>query len=337
MSDRTRVESAAGQWTILRAGPRDSGGLEVPSIPLHVASSAGPLRLAVGPGGEARLLLPLEAQEELAGIDVDGALVVSVSSFLQGRRAHRFLDIVCLAVDLEPVFGNVVDEIIKRVSSGCGCVEAARTTLEDFRTLLASSSTEQVQRTRVAGLIGELVVLNRLLALSPSAWRSWRGPAGDRHDFRAADTSLEVKASIRAGSVQVTINGLEQLEPPRGGTLHLAHFVLEPVFGGLLTIAGLGRQALERADDTAGLRALLAGVGCPDVQNEAWNRVAFRLEREALYRVDGAFPRIVPSIFQAGITLAGVHDVTYVVDLSLASGGRCDVHELDSLLRTLAR
>ena len=75
-------------------------------------------------------------------------------------------------------------------------------------------------------------------------------------------TSIITEAAVKrlhlkSQSTEVTINGIEQLEPPAGGSLHLAHLVLEMVEGGLLTVAALGERALLRADDPAGLRALL--------------------------------------------------------------------------------
>jgi len=306
-------------------------------MPLGVGTVTGPIRLAVGPNGEARLLLPLTKQERPSGVEAEGALAVTVSTLTHGGRAYRFLDLTCLSLELEPVFGEVVDEIVSRVSRGIGCLEAARTTLDDFRNLLDPSPPDRIDRSRIAGLVGELVVLNRLLDLSPSAWRAWRGPAGDRHDFRAVDTSLEVKASLRAGSVTVTINGLEQLVPPTGGTLHLAHLTLEAVSGGLLTIAALGARALAMADDPAELRGLLAGVGCPNVAAKAWNQDAFRIEAESHYRVEANFPRIVSSAFKGDSPPPGVDDVAYRIDLSVASSYKCLADEIDAIFRTLAR
>lgn len=337
MSSRSSPASVAGQWTVLRTDPRNTAGLEIPSMPLGVGTATGSIRLAVGPNGEARLLLPLATQERLNGVEAAGALAVTVSTFTHGGRAHRFLDLTCLSLELEPVFGEVVDEIVSRVSRGIGCLEAARTTLDDFRNLLDASPSDRIDRSRVAGLVGELVVLNRLLDLSPSAWRAWRGPAGDRHDFRATDTSLEVKASLRAGSERVTINGLEQLAAPSGGTLHLAHFTLEPVAGGLLTIGALGSRALATADDPSHLRDLLAGVGCPDVAADEWNQDAFRIESESHYRVEADFPRIVSSAFKGSGPPPGVDDVTYLIDLSVASSYKCLAQEIEAIFRILAR
>src|SRR5690606_15396904 len=112
---------------------------------------------------------------------------------------------------------------------------------------------------------------NRLLDADSGAWRAWRGPAGDRHDFRNSDLSIEVKCSLRRGATLITINGLHQLEAPSGGTLFLQHFELENVPGGMLTVNSLGNAALAKADDPMRLRELLAAVGCPDVAAEAWN------------------------------------------------------------------
>jgi len=337
VSADARLRSVAGQWMLLRAGSRDTGGLEIPSLPLGTGTTSGPIRLAVGPNGEARVLLPITGRESPFRIDAGSALAMTASTFMQSGRVHRFLDLMCLSGELEPVFVEVVDEIIARVSNGLGCIEAVRATFDDFRTLLTARASDRIDRSRIAGLVAELVVLNRLLDLAPSAWRAWRGPAGDRHDFRAADASLEVKASLRAGSVEITVNGIEQLEAPSDGTLHLAHFVLEPVKGGPLTIASLGGRAFAQADEPNELRDLLASIGCLSVQSDDWNRDAFRIESESLYRVAGDFPRIVPSHFRGGNALAGIREVTYRVDLSFAAICKCPPDGLEALLCMLAR
>ena len=181
----------------------------------------------------------------------------------------------------------------------------------------------EVDRAKVAGLIGELVVLNRLLHRSPSAWRAWRGPAGDRHDFRVSDTSLEVKATLRPGASTVTISSLEQLEVPTGGTLHLLCVVLEPVSSGILSVSGLGRNAMSKADDPDRLSELLTGAGCHDVDAEEWNRHRFRSEAEHLYEIRPGFPRLTVSMLTDGVVPSGVHKINYQTDLSIAGSFLC--------------
>lgn len=336
MSRPEQEGQVQGRWNVLRAGHVDGDGLGIPSLPLGATTKAGPVRLAVGSGGEARLLVPLAAGEKTGALETGSALKIGLTTLTHGQRAIRFLDVVCTSPDLEAVFGEVVDDIIRRLADRKDGIAAVAGAIYDFRELLIPPAGSEIDRPRVVGLVAELVVLNRLLDISPSAWRCWRGPAGDRHDFRARDVSLEVKTSLGAGAHEVTINGVDQLEPPAGGSLHLAHLVLEAVEGGLLTVASLGDRTLLRADDPAGLRALLAAVGCTDVHDAGWNRFAFRAEAERLYRVGPGFPQIAPSSFVGGRIPAGIVDATYRIDLGHASDAECQPAEFVSLLQELS-
>ena len=172
--------------------------------------------------------------------------------------------------------------------------------------------------------VAELLILNRLLDHSVSAWRAWSGPAGDRHDFRSGDHSLEVKATHRLSASAITINGLDQLDAPVGGTLHLLRIVLEPVSGGALSISDLGRSALSKADKPDRVRGLLTAVGCRDVDSESWNRTSFRIAAETLYEIRPGFPRLISSMLAQGTAPHGVHEVSYRIDLSVAETFRCD-------------
>ena len=246
-------------------------------MPTDVSTAAGPVRLAVGANGEPRLLLPLARRETPASVDAGNALSISVSSFSYKGTRLRFLDLVCIREDLEPVFAEVVDEILVRIGGGDGCTNAARSTIRDFRALLTRARATDVGIGGVVGLVAELLVLNRLLDRSPSAWKAWQGPEGDRHDFRAGDTSLEVKASLRTGTFGVTINGLDQLEAPAGGTLHLLHLVLEPVTDGILSLASLARSAMSKVPEPAKIETLLAAAGCEDARGVESAQVSARI------------------------------------------------------------
>ena len=324
MSSGKLTSNTGTNWGLLRAGGPAGGGLEIPTIPTDVSTVAGPVRLAIGTNGEPRLLLPLARREAPASIDAGNALSVLVSSFSYKGTRLRFLDLLCVCQDLETVFGEVVDEILTRIGRGDSCVDAAQSTIEDFRALLMRTPATDVGTGRVAGLVAELLVLNRLLDRSPSAWRAWRGPAGDRHDFRVGDTSLEVKASLRSGTSAVTINGLAQLEAPSDGTLHLLRIVLEPVTGGVLSVASLARNAMSKASEPARIETLLAAVGCSDADAEEWNRHSFRLESEHLYEIRPGFPRLTHTMLKDSAAPRGVHDIAYTIDLSVAEAFLCE-------------
>ncbi len=323
--------AAADHWTVLRGGGYQSGELAIPTFPTGVYGESGQVRLAVGSASEPRVLLPLADQESPPDLHGGSALSIGISSFRFKGRSIRFLDLICHSPELEGVFGDVVDSMLARIKHGEGCLDSARSTIDDFRALLVRERASHVDQRKVAGLVAELLVLNRLLDRATSAWAAWRGPLGDRHDFRAGDTSLEVKAALRSGKSIITINSIDQLETPANGTLHLLRIAIEPVSGGHLSISGLGRSAIAKSDDPERLQALIASAGCSDVDDERWNKHMFRVESEQLYDVRPGFPRITLGMLTAGTLPQGVNGVTYQIDLSVARPFLCDAAVYDDI------
>jgi hypothetical protein len=309
---------------VLRAGGREPSGFDIPTKPTGDRAPAGQIRVALGPQGEARLLLPLEEKEDPTGIVGAPALDIRVSHLEEQLRTRRFLDLECRARDLEVVFAKVVAQIIERIVGGASCTDAVRSTIDEFRALLTSKAAQDAPREKVAGLVGELLLLNDLLARSPEGWRAWRGPEGARHDFTLGAVAFEVKVSMAKGRSKITINGLEQLCEPSGGELFLQHYELEAAANGPLSIRSLGKAALRRASEPAHIEALVATLGCPSVEDDAWNGIAFRLEGDRVYRVDEQFPRLIGTAMSGGKAPAGISDVSYCVDLASASGNQLD-------------
>ena len=326
-------ETAEKAWTILRTGAGEPSGLEIATVPAGVSTADGPTRLALGRNGEARILLPLSDRE--TGKEVVGApaLRIEVSIYTNRGKQQRFLDLTCMVQELEKVFAELGDEILSRINAGSGCADSTRSTIEEFRSLLVRPSASQVPLNQVAGLVGELLLLNRLLDQDAAAWKCWRGPAGDRHDFASGQHSLEVKTSLSKGRTKVTINGFDQLEEPAGGSLHLLHFELEAVGSGRLTVDALGMASLGKASQPESLQQLLSALGCEDVRDPSWNHTAFRLENESLFRVANGFPRLVPSMLAAGSPPGGVSNVSYNTDLSNADAFRVDPSEMTKIER----
>lgn len=334
MSEAEQSRSARGGWVVLRSGDIASTAFEIPTIPSGVAGPGGPVRFALGAKGEVRLLLPLRPGEDPRRVRGAPALAVEVSTLVEGRQPTRFLDLTCRSVALEEVFARVADQILERIAGGAGSVEATHSTIEEFRNLLLRPPATDIPTTRIAGLVGELLVLERLLKRSPDGWEAWRGPAGGRHDFALGPTALEVKVSLGRGRTHITVNGLEQLAEPEGGRLFLQHFEMEPVAGGMLSVSGLGRAVLAAAGAPKKVREQLAAVGCTDVDDDAWNTTGFRLENETLYEVGRGFPRLIAADLPAGVT-TGISDVHYATDLAVATGFRVDrnrVGEIEALL-----
>lgn len=331
MSSEGDRETAEKAWTILRTGAGEPSGLEIATVPAGVSTADGPVRLALGRNGEARMLLPLSDRE--SGRDVIGApaLQIEVSTYTNKGRQQRFLDLTCMTQELEKVFAELGDEVLSRIDAGAGCADAARSTIEEFRSLLVRPNSSQIPLSQVAGLVGELLLLNRLLDRNAAAWKCWRGPAGDRHDFASGTHSLEVKVSLSKGRTKVTINGFDQLEQPAGGSLHLLHFELEAVGSGMLSVGALGKATLGKASEPERLQELLSALGCDDVSDPAWNHTAFRHENESLYRVSDGFPRLVSSMLAAGSPPFGISNVSYTTDLSTAGEFKVDTSEMKNV------
>lgn len=338
MSVDTSTPSIKGAWALLRAQGRNADeGLEVPTWPTDVRTALGSLRLALGKSGEPRMLLPIPDRESVTNLEETPALSISTTFFTHMGVRIRFLDVTCLSKDLEVVFEEVAGEILSRVSSGASCKEAIHSTLRDFRSLLRQSSQDVIETTRVVGLVAELLVVNRLLDRSALAWRSWSGPAKDRHDFRLGSTSLEVKASLRLSNPSITIHGLDQLEAPSDGTLHLVRLVLEPVASGPLSVSSLGNTALSKAQDPEQLRELISQCGCEDIDAAHWNRQSFRLDSEFLYEISHGFPRLTSSMIEGGGHPAGVSQISYSIDLTMATGFLRDRNVYVTIEKELAR
>lgn len=311
------AEASVGQWEMLRRGGQVSTALEIPSVDTGIDTGSGSVRLALGNAGELRLLLPVRQSERIGETPSSQALGIGVATYTLGGMPIRFLDIVCLSATLDGVFADVADEIMERIVGGAFPVEACRTTIEDFRSLLTMTAAE-VSIQEICGLIGELLMLRTLLGLNPAAWKLWRGPLRERHDFRGGALATEVKTTSRSAMPHVTISAVDQLLPPAGGTLALAVYQLAETSGGDISVAGVAAEVLRVASDRQGVLRLLAGYGCTDPESWEWNRCYFRLENEDHYLVDAEFPRIIPESFSGGCVPAGVEEISYVVNLGMA-------------------
>lgn len=318
MLNEKKMISPHESWKLLRSGSGAFTEIGVVTKPSSVIGPAGAVRFALGRNGEASILLPLAEGENPHLIKGAPALSVEISTFIHAGQPKQFLALTCLLEELEAVFVRVAEQILERIRNGAGSVEAAHLTIEDFRRLLLKVPAHDVSLPRIAGLVGELLVLKRLLDRSADAWKVWCGPTGARHDFSRNNIAMEVKVTLGRGRSQVAIHGLDQLSEPIGGKLYLQHFELEQVADGLLSVSALGKAILSTAEEPDAVRELLLAVGCADVEDPAWNIATFRPEAETIYEVLPGFPRLTSSILSEDVA-AGLSSVHYTADLAFAS------------------
>jgi hypothetical protein len=322
-------------WKRLRAETGRNNDLGVPSLVVDVEVRAGPVRLAIGTEHEARLLVPLMPGERFPAVDDTNGLELRDSVLLQRGLPVRFIDLTCRGERLEAVFEKVVADIIRRLGAGgepaCGIEEA----ITDFRSLLVGANRDRPTLEVALGLLGELVILNRLLAVRNDAWELWLGPTGARHDFRGGGRAIEVKTSLRAQSRTIEVSAIDQLMAPQDGSLHLAHLDLEFDAAGALSIPGEAERAQRIASDPGAVADRLAMVGyVPELAND-WTAFRFGMLSTEFYSVADGFPRLTPASFAEDPLPAGVSHFRYRVDLDFASGFRVAPASVDGLLEEI--
>lgn len=320
------------EWSEIRATGQGDGILEVPSRATAVTTGYGQVRIAIGPQGEPRLLVPVGRPASGSTAVGSRNLVLARSSFRSGGKLEHFIDMTLRNPRLTRVFTELVEEILKRLENGEAPESSVHGTIQDFRNLLARTPEGEIPVTKLGGLIGELVILERLTAMRPEALDGWTGPIGQRHDFRRRNVAIEVKTSLRSDAARVTIHGPEQLLPPSDGRLILAHVRLEPVDAGALSVAGLHQAIIKHGADELVLDERLAELGCRDPQAEEWNATRFALEGIDFYAVSNGFPSVTPASFPDDIFPPGVVTLTYEIDLSTARGHLLDLAQTDAVL-----
>lgn len=236
---------------------------------------------------------------------------------------------MCTDRSLDAVFAELVGEVLSRLAAGSSPEDATVGTISDFKELLISDARGNASRSAIIGLLGELSVLEMLSLKSPDAVRSWTGPFEQRHDFRKGVMAIEVKTSSRSDATSVMISGFDQLLAPIGGRLVLLHARMEQTDGGEMRIEPMFEKLLSMGVDRNLLLKGLAGAGCSDPSDAAWNRLAFAMEGCDAYTVADGFPRIASDMFIDGAVPDGLSKLGYEVDLGYAVGFRMAEEELD--------
>jgi len=324
-------------WERLRTTGIGDGNLEVPSLSTGIESGFGPAVYAIGPDAEPRLLVPCGDVRIREDLGSSANLIARPITLVRKGVGIRFLDVMVTNRQLDAVFAELVSEVLLRLKNGTSPVEAVRGTIADFRDLILAKRRDDVSVGEICGLIGELLVLERLCGKSADGASTWTGPYEQRHDFRKGARAIEVKSSMRADSSHIKVNGVEQLKPPTGGALNLIHVRLERSESADLTVQSMHSRLRDIVADHLILETGLARLGCVDPTDEAWNAAAFHLEGIDLYRVDEDFPCVTPGHFVGGEVPKGVDYLVYEVDLGHATSQRVSKDDHDEFFREFMR
>ncbi|MFD5078373.1 PD-(D/E)XK motif protein [Streptomyces sp. NPDC058371] len=304
------------RWAALEAEPT-SGERRLRVAELSVATGSGPLAVAVDHEGHRHLLVPIHTHIKVR-TGLDGPVLRLRKRPLEGADTYQtYADLACLRNDLSDLFSELcVDVLEEAVALPENPVKALYRVLDRWKSLFRTQGLP-LGPEELAGLFGELTVLNRLLAKDPSAHRIWHGPQGYRHDFAAASNAVEVKASTGSEGRRPRIHGLDQLEAPTGGTLCLAWLRLHRTSSSVgVRFVDSVNEALRLCDDEGALLELLAKAGYRLADADLYEDVCFAIGEERWYRVDANFPGLTgEALTTAGVPVS-VLDVDYTIDLS---------------------
>lgn len=314
MTDRVALLRTA--WGVLVGYPSaQASGLrayeleEAPRLIRAVLNPAGQRGLLIEVGSRERIAVPRQLQIRYAAALVGEVPVMNVP----GLGQRRFLYVWCRDQAADQAFEAFCAMLWAAVSNDEVSTALVRCS-DEFRRLLLTA--QEVESTSTVGLVGELVVLRRLVEIDPELISAWVGPSGARHDFRNGKSALEVKTTLRseAKGRTVHISDIDQLDAPEGGNLHLYLVRLERAMGGSLSVASLvdGIKSRLNSDQVQLFHACLGHA-----DSERW-AASFEIREQIAYRVEEGFPRLSTSMLVGRELPAGVGRISYSVSLEVA-------------------
>lgn len=242
----------------------------------------------------------------------------AAESHWEGRHWYELSVVGPIVHEALPLLSDVSDRIQLEGQAFSGAVTSA---LMSFRDLLAGVS--RMSRHEEVGLLGELLVLEHLLALLPEreAVAAWRGWDAAEHDFDLGDADLEVKTTTSERR-RHRISSATQLVPSSGRDLWLIS----------LQVTAASEQATDATGLTDLVRRLAGSIEEDEVRSDLFARLRrahwteetasaysdrFRLRtKPAHFFVDDAFPSITPAKLERLGLGAEVVELSYMLDLS---------------------
>lgn len=242
---------------------------------------------------------------------------------VQSQPEGEFIDVLCTTGVGQDVFNLVSTAILEQVEHGSDPVEAVRGTLARWRRFWGTAPQAGLTPDEIRGLFGELWFLREwLLPQGRNQVQHWLGPTGTRHDFQWPDLAIEIKATISTRGHIHRINGIDQLEVPAGGRLHLFSLrIREEATGShsLVTlIEGITQELADDPDALDGFETRLTQAGYSTADSDRYGSVRFRVVSERLYEVTDGFPRLSAASFSGGIP-DGIERIEYDINLDVCS------------------
>lgn len=321
-------------WAALRESPSPVGAdLLVQPLP-GIETPLGSVLIGMDGHRRSHLLVPAEG----VGPEDSGVRAVRVGSrpLVVASKPREFVDIVLEASGLAEVFDHFAIAVLDQVARTPGVHPGgvAIEVLDSWRRFLVQDG-RSVSPERLAPLFAEMLVLADVASHGHDAVEAWRGP-GARHDFARGRCGLEVKATRAHTAREVTIHGIDQLEPLEGGELFLEFVRLEEAVDDGRSVPDLVDQVLAAGVPASSLYAAVERAGLAPAQYGEARDIRFRVRERSVLPVTEGFPRIVSASFADGSAPAGIRDVVYRADLEVAMSARLHKTAVQGVYATLA-
>jgi hypothetical protein len=306
---------------------------------LRVADLPGDTPLAVGIDheGHRHVLVPIGSHQKVR-LGLDGPVLRLRKRALEDEESYQsYADLGCLSPDFNDLFSTLCADVLETTESLPDTpIKALYRVLDRWKALFHAQGAP-LGIEQLAGLFSELKVLEILLQADPSAHRLWRGPSGHRHDFTSSSLAVEVKASLTDGARRARIHGLDQLDTPLDGTLHLAWYRLTRDSSRSERFLDVVDRILRLCDDESAVLGLLAEAGYRSGDVDHYHDVRFMVAEARWYVVDSTFPALRENdLVAAGIPI-NVTDVTYTIDLSMEPPNPLDSEHVNRHLNAMIR
>lgn len=313
-------------WQAVEA-PTTTGALAgrlAPDLPRQLG-----ITIAVDHAGLRHVLIPVASNTTPPKRPVTKGLEVDVEELKVGTQPPRhYLDVACRDATMHENFSAVAAELLTAPEADhSDPTKTVGRILARWRWFWGAPPGGLTEEAAI-GLFGELWFLEFWLRpVNERVLATWTGaPGRDRHDFKWPAASVEVKATRARGdgAAEHRISGLDQLEDPEQGTLHLFSLRVTPdPIGAHSLVSSIDRIRKQLGDDADVLRQfdqLLGQAGYSPAHRDRYSTL-LRVVAEELYVVRDAFPRLTKQSFAHGIP-PGVDKITYTLDLAACHSWR---------------
>jgi hypothetical protein len=263
--------------------------------------------------GSCILLMKYSSEEKLSASSLPKLRGIECKRVFDTGQRKGIITLTLRDTSLRDVFYRLCSDIISAVRRAASETEAVnRILLRMWRWhhLLRGGRDDRLSAEEQKGLIGELIVLDRILLPAigaNNALESWKGPLDGIKDFNIARIAIEAKARSSGSSHQISISSEFQLD--RDGLDALFLFVA--IIDNGLADSGSGFTITRFAEN---LRASIESIdpGSIELFESLLGASGFRWEddysdsiwihgSDRIYSVDDSFPRIVPAMLGSGV------------------------------------